>query len=1079
MSKILLTIATIVVGFYTNIASGQTVRINEVMASNSQIISDHNSKYSDWIEIYNESETSINMEGWSLTDDINFPRKWIFPNTTLSAKSYLVIFASGKDTLYSNGEIHTNFKLNAYGEYLAFADPQKGIRTEFHPSYPAMKEDQSLGWLDSGWVTFIDPTPGQANSTNSAIILPSPTLSHKHGLYSIPFELTIDPQFENSVIFYTSDGSVPTNQSTSYTKPIQVENTTIIRCISYVPNIGYSKNVTQSYIFPTDVVLQDNEPDGYPKYWGDYTAIPGTSIADYEMDPELIADPQKKQDIIDALYSLPIISLVSDKDNLFSHEEDENKGGIYIFTGAPGNDVGKGWERPVSAEYFNTAHGNTFQVDCSIQLHGGHSRRPEKAPKHSFRLNFKSKYGPSKLNFPMFEDTHITSFDNLVLRAGFGNSWTHWQFDERKRAQNGRDTWSKDTQLDMGQISAHSNFAHLFINGIYWGIYNPLEKVTGEFAADYMGGNPEDYDIIKDHDELANGQWDAWQNLHSLVRQDIKVDENYYFLTGKNKDGTENPEIESYIDIDNLIDYMLINFYGGNTDWDHHNWIVLRNRINPGEGFKFLAWDQEHVLKETDENTTDEYNSGCPSYIFQKLTQNAIFKRTFADRVLAHCTNNGLLTPNLNAERWMQRSEVLEKAVDAESARWGDYRRDVHSFSSSPFQLYTKEDHWLPAREKLLNDYFPVRTEILLEQLRDKSLYPEVDAPYFTLNGNSSYYSQISNGEQLEMLVDEGEIFYTMNGTDPAVWDGDEGSISPNSNQFTNAIKLEKSVKVCARTYHNGEWSAMRSAYFQIANDLYDLKVTEIHYNPLADSIEGDKYEFIEIKNTGESTLNLNGIDISEGISYEFISDFVLPPDSFVVLASDETRFYQRYRKAASGEYSGNLANDKDKITISHSSGDTINVLTYYDDKDWPKEADGYGNSLVPMEFNPIKDQNIAKNWRISYRIGGSPFSDDTEIPDGIEDKLAFNETQFKAFPNPFSQILYFNITPQLTNSSEIIIYNILGEPVRNIEITNNESMISWNGTSNSGEILSKGIYIAKIISTDQYQNKTLRLIKQ
>ncbi len=107
--------------------------------------------------------------------------------------------------------------------------------------------------------------------------------------------------------------------------------------------------------------------------------------------------------------------------------------------------------------------------------------------------------------------------------------------------------------------------------------------------------------------------------------------------------------------------------------------------------------------------------------------KNEDFLRLFADRVQKFCFGNGPLTPESAAERWIKRAGQIEKAVVAESARWGDYRRDVHPYQPvGPFELYNKEDHWLPQMDYVVNTDFPSRTDVFISQLRKAKLYPSV-----------------------------------------------------------------------------------------------------------------------------------------------------------------------------------------------------------------------------------------------------------------------------------------------------------------------------------------------------------------
>lgn len=1062
-------------------AIGQSVRINEFMASNSQTIEDAEGDFSDWIELYNASGSVVNLEGWALTDEEGNLQKWIFPSVNLPANGYLVIFASGKDEQIGN-EIHTNFKLSADGEYLALSDKNQNIVTELSPAFAATESDQSIGWLDGGWVIFDSPTPGAENTGSSSTELPAPVFSRSHGFYTQSFSLRIDALLQDAKVYYTTDGSEPNTNSKTYSGPIEITGTSIVRAKTINAQGATSSTLTQTYLFVDDIIHQTNEPEGYPDHWGDYVEFSGKSIADYEMDPELADNPAMAERIKEALLSLPVVSLVSDKGNFFSTDYDEETGGIYVFTGPPGDERGLDWERPVSFEYFNRADSLSFQVNCGIKLHGGHSRRPEKSPKHGFRLVFKSKYGPAKLNYKLFEDSPVESFESIILRAGYGNTWIHRAKDERDRAQYGRDTWSKDTELDMGHASSHGNFAHLFINGMYWGIYNPNERIDKDFAEDYLGGNADDYDVIKDRDYVVDGDWGAWEKLLSLVNKGLDDDKDYYYVQGKNADGSRNLSMESYVDTDNLMEYMLLNFYGANWDWDHHNWISVRNRKNPGTGFQFFAWDQEHVLRELDENTTSEFNAKCPSNIFTRLCDNANFKRAFADKVLETCTNNGIFTPEANIQRWMKRSSVLENAIDAESARWGDYRRDVHRYyERNDIALYNKDDFWLPEREFMLNEYFPQRTRTLITQLRYEKLYPTVDAPDYLLNGTVQFNHDISKGDALEMDFPRGKVYYTLDGSDPVSWDGETGTPAENAEEYTESIVLNHSAIVNARCYYGNRWSAMRSEYFTLEDDFNDIRLTEIHYHPAEDSIASDKYEFIELKNTGEGAINLKGLSVSGGISYEFTEDQTLPSGHFAVLASNEKRFYQRYQIAPTGEFKGNLSNGGETIELVSPKGDTIFAITYNDDSGWPEEADGQGPSIVPVEYNPAADQTHPADWRLSYYTnGGSPFNDDDPNLQLDEEKLLQQNIYLKAFPNPFSDLVVFEYEG-LKGSTEIAVYNTMGEKVKSIVINQviHPNHTSWNGTNNAGFQVPAGIYICRLLGPGGTSETTpIRIIK-
>ena len=125
--------------------SAAQVRITEFMASNTHTLLDEDRDSSDWIEIQNSSSNSVSLLNWVLTDSAGNPGKWRFPSTNLPAKSFMIIFASGKDRATAGAPLHTNFKLSADGEYLALFGPDGTAATEISPQFPPQFPDVSDG----------------------------------------------------------------------------------------------------------------------------------------------------------------------------------------------------------------------------------------------------------------------------------------------------------------------------------------------------------------------------------------------------------------------------------------------------------------------------------------------------------------------------------------------------------------------------------------------------------------------------------------------------------------------------------------------------------------------------------------------------------------------------------------------------------------------------------------------------------------------------------------------------------------------------------------------------------------------
>ncbi len=163
------------------------VLISEFMALNNTTLTDQDGQYSDWIELYNSGPDTIDLNGWYLTDNATNLTKWRFPSTDLFAGNYLVVFASGKDRAVAGAELHTNFKLDGDGEYLALVMPDgASVTSQYAPQFPRQRTDVSYG-LDEqtgARLFFSHPTPGWANDLNSVGFAETPRFSIAGGVYT-------------------------------------------------------------------------------------------------------------------------------------------------------------------------------------------------------------------------------------------------------------------------------------------------------------------------------------------------------------------------------------------------------------------------------------------------------------------------------------------------------------------------------------------------------------------------------------------------------------------------------------------------------------------------------------------------------------------------------------------------------------------------------------------------------------------------------------------------------------------------------------------------------------------------------
>jgi hypothetical protein len=522
--------------------------------------------------------------------------------------------------------------------------------------------------------------------------------SRHTGFFESPFTVEILSKTAGAKIYFTTNGAEPTAFTGSfYSAPIRIATSTVLRAAAFKDGLEPSGTDTQTYLFLGDVVKQTGA--GFPPTWGTNEGKP--VLADYEMDPEIVNHPAYHDELVPALKSIPTMSIVMAPVDLF-----EAKRGIY----ANPKESGADWERPASVALIFPDGREGFHINCGVRIQGGWNRRPEESPKHSFRLVFRKKYGPGKLKFPLFSDAGLREFDTLILRGGCNNTWLHWSSEERRRGDFIRDQWMRDTLRAMGHPSARGIFVHLYLNGLYWGLYNPSERPSGPFIAAHQGGQPEDYDV-RNGKHILEGDDKAWKRLLSLANAGVTGERAF-------------AEVQELLDVPELIDFLIANFYGANADWDREsNWYAARRRIPPGQ-YRFFVWDGERTLENIDANSMGFDDDESPPRLFHKLRENAEFRRVFAARARQHLTNGGALTPDNAAERYRKWAKEIESAVVAESARWGDYRRDAHPYKMGPYELYTRDDHWRREIDRLLKEYFPKRTEVVLRLFREAGLYP-------------------------------------------------------------------------------------------------------------------------------------------------------------------------------------------------------------------------------------------------------------------------------------------------------------------------------------------------------------------
>ncbi len=920
--------------------------------------------------------------------------------------------------------------------------------------------------------------------------------SVQSGFYENPFNLVLSSTEASVQITYTLDGSNPQNSTSGFTsdQPVTIiidpESTTgrpatpsvIIRASAGKPGFKPAISSSRTYIFAEKVRTQSWPGGSWPSM-----NINGQFI-DLAMDPDVVNDPAYSGQIISSLQGIPSISIITDIKNLF-----DPASGIYV--NAQGH--GLEWERECSAELISPVGKPGFNVNAGLRIRGGWSRNYD-FPKHGFRLFFREKYGNDKLRYPLFGDEGVGEFDKIDLRCEQNYAWsTGSQFNSMVR-----EVFSRDTQRDMNQPYTRSRYYHLYLNGMYWGLFQSQERSEARYAESYFGGDDDEYDVVKVNTEtgylveVTDGSIDSWQKLYNMCQKGFVSNSDYFKIEGKDKDGKPVKGGEIMVDLDNLIDFMSVIFYTGNFDSPTavfmenkkaNNFYAIDNRVDKSTGFKFFIHDAEHSLFDEVQSpgfglNEDRVNIGTrtdnlrmevsdlsrfhPQWLHYKLSANPEYRIRFADRAWNHFSGRGVFSPDSALMRLNKRINEVDPAVIAESARWGDAKR-----TGTP---YTKSKQWIPEVEKIRNRFIPLRTNIVIEQLKQARLYPLIQAPVIKSQSEIINESDMILVSPVSISIEnpnsKGTIYYTLNGTDPRKTGGGVNTGSSFS-LISVSLKITASAQIKARILSDGQWSALQQVSFiNKIEDYSNLRITELHYHPPdfisgIDTTKGQDLEFLEFKNTGNNSIHLGGLVIDSAIHYTFPETSLLPPKQFYVIASKPKKFFSYYGMLPSGNFRGNLSNAGEEILLNDPNGLEILDFTYDDDSPWPSGADGEGFSLSSSEINPSGFPGDYSYWTLSIIKDGTPFADNV-LP-GVEPPDSRDKGFVTAYPNPTTGIVkIYLVTDEEISKMDLMIFSVTGKLIKHIAL-GNPGLIDMKSFG-----LPAGLYIFKV-TTSKYSSRT------
>jgi len=507
------------------------VVVNEFSASNLASYIDNYTKAEDWIELYNTSDSEVNLEGWYLSDNDAKPTKWSFPTgVKISAHDYLVVFASGRDE-FKNGKVHTDFKLNQteQKDYVILSKPDKSLVDKI--KLPITQVEQSVcRSMDGGaaWVYSRIATPGANNQS---------TEGYQFSAYSAKPQVTVTSgNFDNTVVVrllnsfpdnvkvrYTLNGYAPSQTSALFPDSIEIAATTVLKLIAFDDDTTIFHSFCE---FNTYFINEE--------------------------------------------FSVPVFSVAADKLTDMAEGEKEL--------------------RPVgSIEYFDKSRTRKSIGYGELNSHGQDSWVLNQ---RSLDWITRDEMGYSAAIYqPIFDLSEREEFQRFIFRASGDDNYPAINDGAHEGSTHLRDeyvhTLAKEGNMSLDVRTPQRCI--VFLNGQYWGVYAVRERPDDHDYTDFYY-KQDKYDL--QYLATWGGSWaeygegkafSDWTKIRNFVLQkDMSIDSNYV-------------KVDAAIDLVSLSDYFIMNLNVVASDWLNYNtgWWRGLNEKGTHKKWGYTLWDND------------------------------------------------------------------------------------------------------------------------------------------------------------------------------------------------------------------------------------------------------------------------------------------------------------------------------------------------------------------------------------------------------------------------------------------------------------------------------------------------------
>jgi len=628
------------------------VVINEYSCANSSAagFSDFFGEKEDWVELYNTTGAAIDLNGYYISDKAGNTTKFQIPSSIIiPAGGYLMVFGSGRATIAGGSQIHTNFKwTQTRFEKIILSDVFATVLDSL--TIVPNQHLHSRGRTTNGagtWSLFTNPTPNGANSGAQQEYATTPVLSVQAGVYASTQSITITTPDPNITIRYTTDGSKPTNASLTYSGPINIATTTVLRvkCFSSTANTPASFIETNTYFI--------NNSHTIP-----VVSICGDNIGALLGGTQIIAE-----------------GAIEYFDE-FGVMQTEGTGNFDKH----GNDS---WAYPQRGVDFVMKDQYGYNYALDNQLFANKTRTKFQ------RIILKA--GASD-NYP-FEGNPNSAYSGELGGIHLRDPYV------QALSQNG------DLHLDE---RTHQSCV-LYVNGQYWGVYEIREKVDDSDFLDYYYGQDEQFTDSPNHIQYLKtwgGTWSKyggaaaqtdWNSLLAYITSNsMAIPANFNYVTSQYK-------------WKSLVDYFVLNSYIVNHDmlnWNTSWWRGLDTNGTKRK-WRYSLWDMDatfnHYTNYTGVSNTGPTADPCDidnlpnpggqghTVILNALMNNPTFEQYYISRYIDlsnttfKCTNMiavldslvNIITPEMpgqiarwggNMTQWLQNVQDMRNFINARCA---------------------------------------------------------------------------------------------------------------------------------------------------------------------------------------------------------------------------------------------------------------------------------------------------------------------------------------------------------------------------------------------------------------------------